>query len=67
MRCYYLKIDDDELFNNRSKRPTFVLSTLKSMLNFKAARVYTQQPEYKMYCTDYPIDYIFLNGIFWSP
>ena len=31
MRCYYLKIDDDALFKNRSKIPDFVLMPLISM------------------------------------
>ena len=61
MRCYSLKIYDDSLFNNRSKRFAFVLSPLKSMLNLEVDILYLQLLEYEMDRTDYPVDYIFLN------
>ena len=57
MHCYYLKVDDDVLFKYSSKRPDFVLSPLKSMLNCEVDRLYLQQLEYEMVCTDYPVDY----------
>ena len=56
MRCYCIKIDDDELFKNRSKIPAFVLRPLKSMLNFEVNRLSLQKLEYEMDCTDYPVD-----------
>ena len=34
LHCYYLKINNDALFNNRSIIPTSLLNPLKSMLNF---------------------------------
>ena len=58
---YSLKIDDDALFKNMSKRPAFVLRPLKSMLNFEVDRLSIQQLEYEMDCTDYPANYIFFN------
>ena len=61
MRCYSLKIDDDALFNNRSKQPAFVLRPLKSMINFEVERLYIQQLEYEMDCTDYPFNYNFFE------
>ena len=61
MRFYSPKINDDALFNNRSKISAFLLKPLKSMLNPKVYRLYPQQLEHKMYCTDYPVDYSFLE------
>ena len=61
MHFYSLKIDYDALFNNRSKRPSFVLSPLKSMLNFQVGRLSLQKLEYEMDCTGYPVDYNFLK------
>ena len=38
------------------------------MLNFEVVRVYLQQLEYKMYRTDFPVDYIlFLIGYYSHP
>ena len=42
MHFYSLKIDDDALFKNMSKRPAFVLRPLKSMLNFEVDRLSLQ-------------------------
>ena len=57
MHYYSIKIDDDELFNNRSKIPDFVLRSLNSMLNFEVDKLYLQQLKYEMDRTDYPVDY----------
>ena len=62
MHCYYLKIDDDALFKNRSKRPTFVLRPLNVMLNFEVDRISLQQLEYEINRTDYPVNFIFFIG-----
>ena len=56
MYCYYLKIDDDALFKNMSKRPASLLRTLNSMLNSEVYRLSLQKLEYEMDRTDYPID-----------
>ena len=61
MHCYYLKIDDDALFKNGSKRPAFVLRPLKSVLNFEVDILSLQQLEYEMDCADLPDDYIFFE------
>ena len=55
------KTQDDAMFKNGSKRPTFVLRPLKAMLNFEVDRLSLQQLEYKMDRTDYPVDYSFLK------
>ena len=55
MHCYYLKIDDDALLRNRSKRPAFVLRPLKSMLNFEVDILSLQQLDYEMDRTGYPV------------
>ena len=46
-------MDDDDLFKNRSKRPTFVLRQFLTILD----RIFLQQLEYKMDHTDYPVNY----------
>ena len=56
MHCYSLKIDDNALFKNRLKRPTFTQRPLKSMLDFEVDRLSLQQLEYEMDRTDYPVD-----------
>ena len=61
MHFYSLKIDDDELFKNMLKIPVSILIPLKSMLNFEVDRLYLQQLEYEMDCTDYPVDYNFFE------
>ena len=55
----YLKLDYDDLFNNRSKRPTFVMRPFFTMLNFEVDRISLQKLEYKMDRTDYPVNYNF--------
>ena len=47
MRCYYLKVDDDAVFKNRSKRPTFLLRPLNSMHNTEVKRLSLQKLEHK--------------------
>ena len=59
INCYYLKIEDAALLNNRSKIPTFVLRPLKYILNFEVHRLSLQQLEYRMDHTGYPVDYIY--------
>ena len=59
MNCYYLNAEDDSLFNNRSKRPGFLLRLSNSMLKFEVDRLSIQQLEYEMNRTDYPVDYNF--------
>ena len=57
MHYYYLKIDDNALFKNRSKRPAVVISPIKSMLNFEVEILSPQKLDYKMDCTEYPVEY----------
>ena len=59
--CHTLKLDDYSLFKNRSKRPTLVTRPFFTMLNLELDRIYIQQLEYEMDCTDYPVDYNFLK------
>ena len=56
IRCYYIKIDDDALFKNMSKRPSFVIRPLNAMLNFELDILSIQIIEYELYCTDYSVD-----------
>ena len=55
--CLYCKIDDDDLFNNRSKRPTFFIRPFPTTINLEVERISLHQLEYEMDCTDYPVDY----------
>ena len=55
IHSYSLKIDDGALFNNGSKIPSFVISPLKSVLNFEVYRLSLQQLEYEMDCTYNPV------------
>ena len=57
VNCHSLIKDDDDLFKNTSKRPSFVLRPLKTMLNFELDRLYLQQLEYELDCTDFPLEY----------
>ena len=57
MSSYSLEIDDDALFKNISKRPTFVLRPLRSVLNFEVYRLSLHKLEYEMDCTYYSVDY----------
>ena len=56
INCLSLKIDDDDLFNNRSKRPIFLLRSFLTMLNLEGGRLSLKQLEYEMDYTDYPVD-----------
>ena len=68
MNCYYIKAEDDALFNNTSKILTSVLSPLKSMLNFEVDRLSLQQLEYEIDSTDYHANYnFFAIGYFGHP
>ena len=53
--CHALKLDDDDLFKNSSKRPTFFKRPFLTMINFEVDRISLQKLEYEMYCTDYPV------------
>ena len=55
--CLSLKIDDDDVFKNSSKRPIFVIRPFLTMLNIEVDRISLQQLEYEMDRTDYPVDY----------
>ena len=55
-------MDDDDLFKNKSKRPTFVLRPFLTMLNLEVDRLSLQQLEYEMDRTDYPVDLIFISS-----
>ena len=59
--CHDLKAEDDNLFKNRSRRPTLFKRPLLTMLNLKVDRIFLQKLEYEIYRTDYPSDYIFLG------
>ena len=52
----YLKLDDDDLFKNSSRIPTFVIRTFLTMLNLEVYRISLQQLEYEIDHTDYPVD-----------
>ena len=52
-----LKLDDDDLFKNSTKRRTFIKRTFLTMLNFEVGRISLQQLEYEMDRTDYPVNY----------
>ena len=54
--CISLKIDDGDLFKNRSKRHTFVIRFL-TMLNLEMERISLHQLEYEMDRTGYPVYY----------
>ena len=54
--CHALKLDDDDMFKNRSKIPAIVLGPLKAMLYFEVGILSLQQLEYEVDCTDYPVD-----------
>ena len=63
----YIKSEDGALFNNSSRKPAFVLRTLKAMLNHVINRLSFQQLEYEMERTGLPDGYIFFNQVLWSP
>ena len=55
--CHALKLDDDDLSKNRSKRPTFVTRPFLTIINYEVDRISLKQFEYGMDRNDYPIDY----------
>ena len=59
--CRYIKIDDDELFKNRSKIPTFVLISLWTILNLEVDGISLQQLGYDIDHTDYLVNYNFFE------
>ena len=60
-RCEFIIEADNELFQNRTKKPTFVLCSFQQFLNSKLDRLSIQQLEYEMNFTDYPDKYIFFK------
>ena len=52
---------DNELFNNRTQKLTFVLCSFQQMLNPKLDRLSLQQLEYELDYTDYPDKYNFFE------
>ena len=59
--CHALKLDDDDMFKNRSKIPTFVTRPFLTMLNLEVDIISLQKLEYEMDRTDYPVNYNFLK------
>ena len=59
--CLYHKIDNDDLFKNRSKISTFLLRPFFIMINLEVDRISLQQLEYGMDRTDYLVDNIFFK------
>ena len=59
--CLYLRLDDDDLFKNRLKRPKFVIKPFLAMLNLEVDRISLQKLEHEMDRTDYNSDYKFLK------
>ena len=60
-RCEFIIEADNELFQNRTKKPKFVLRSFQQFLNSKLDRLSPQQLEYEMNFTDYPDKYNFFN------
>ena len=58
-RCDFIIDADNELFKNRTKKPTFVLCSFQQMINPKLDRLSLQQVECEMDFTDYPEKYKF--------
>ena len=54
-----IKLDDDDLFNNMSKRPTFVTRRSLTILSLEMYRISLHQLKYEMDRTNYPVDYNF--------
>ena len=52
-REFIIKVDN-ELFQNRTRKPTFVLCSFQHFLNSKLDRLSLQQLECEMDRTDYP-------------
>ena len=57
--CRAIKLDDDDLFKNMSKIPTFVTRPFLTMLSLELGRIYLQQLDYEMDHTDYPLNHNF--------
>ena len=55
--CEFIIEADNELFQNRTKKPMFVLCSFQQFLNSKLDRLSLQQLEYEMYFPDYPNKY----------
>ena len=54
LNCLSLIMDDDDLFNNRSKIPTSVIKPFFTMLNFEVDILSLQKLEYEMERVDIP-------------
>ena len=52
----FIKLDDDDLFKNRSKITSFLIRPYLTMLNLEVDRISIQKLEYEMDRTDYPVD-----------
>ena len=57
MRCELIVEADNELFQNSTKKPKFLLCSFQQFLNSKLDRLSLQQLECEMDCTDYPDKY----------
>ena len=60
-RCEFSIKADNELFQNSTRKPTFVLCSFQNFLNSKLDRLSLQQLECEMDFTDYPDKYSFFN------
>ena len=60
-RCEFIIEADNELFQNRGEKPTFVLCSFQQFLSSKLDRLSLQQLECEMDRTDYPDKCNFLN------
>ena len=54
--CHDLKLDDDDLSKNRSKRPTFFTRPFLTILNYEVDRISLKQLENEIDRTDYPVN-----------
>ena len=61
-----LKAQDDAQFKIWSKRPVFVLNTMKFILNLVVGRIYPQQFEYETEHTGFPDDFNFSENGSWG-
>ena len=59
-REFIIKVDN-ELFQNRTRKPTFVLCSFQQFLNSKLDILSLQQLEYETDFTDYPDKYNFFE------
>ena len=60
-RCEIIIKADNDLFNFRTNRPKFVLTSFQHFLDSKLDRLSLQQLEFEMDSAGYPDNYIFLN------